>query len=102
MAELEVTPGPGTANVAWYHSGDTSVVGYRLTAISQILPDGEQPELRWQEVAAPEGCTKVVATVTALERTTPYVFTLDAVRVTAFGDTVRSPVVARSSIVSTN
>jgi hypothetical protein len=101
IAPLTVDAGPGTAKVSWYHPGDTSVVTYRLTSISQRLVVGRQAELRWQEIKPGKGCSTLTATVTGLDRRTPYVFSLDVVRTVTWDDVTRAATIARSGAITT-
>jgi hypothetical protein len=102
IAALDVDPGATTAKVSWYHPGDPSVVTYRITSLSQKLVVGRQAELKWQETKpGGEGCRALTATVTGLQRDTPYVFSVDAVRQATWQNSTRATTVARSSVVST-
>ncbi len=62
---------------------------------------GSQPELSWQEKAPGDGCRELTVTVTGLQRATPYVFSVDAVRRPTWTNTTRAATVARSAAVST-
>jgi hypothetical protein len=97
-----VTPGTTTAAVTWYHPGDPTVTGYRVTASSQSLVSGAQPEIGWTGADPGEGCHEVTATVTGLKAGTPYVFTVDAVRKPTWQNGARTATVARSGAVVTN
>ncbi|BAL88229.1 hypothetical protein AMIS_30090 [Actinoplanes missouriensis 431] len=96
-----VTPAATTATVTWYHPGDPTVTTYKVTAISQSLVIGAQPEIGWTDAEPGEGCAEVTATVTGLEAGTPYVFSVDAVRQPTWQNGVRTATVARSGVVST-
>lgn len=101
IAPLTVDPGATTATVRWYHPGDPHVLTYRVTSISQKLVVGRQPELRWQQVEPGEGCHTLTATVKGLQRDTPYVFSVDVVRLATWQNTTRTATVARSGVVAT-
>ena len=101
IAALTVTPGATTATVTWYHPGDLRVTTYRITSTSQDLVAGAQPELGWQEKTPGDGCHELTATITGLQRSTPYVFSVDAVRKPTWTNTTRAATVARSGAIST-
>ncbi|GGM97270.1 hypothetical protein FHR83_000171 [Actinoplanes campanulatus] len=75
---LAVTPSSTSAVVTWYHPGGSNIVDYRVTAISQDLVSGVQPEIGWTR-SAPAKCGEVSATVTGLQPKSHYVFSVDAV-----------------------
>lgn len=102
IAAVTVTPGTTTATVTWYHPGDPTVTTYKVTAISQSLAAGIQPETGWTDAAPGEGCHEVTATVTGLQADTPYVFSVDAVRRPTWQNGTRTSTVARSGVVATN
>lgn len=97
-----VVPGPTSAVVTWYNPGGNDLVEYRVTAISQDLQGGTQPEVGWTVVKPPAAsCGFISARVTGLSRTTDYVFSVDAVR-TRLGRTgTRAVTVARSQVSRT-
>lgn len=98
---LDVDPGATTATLSWYHPADPSVQKYRITSISQKLVVGRQAELTWQEVEPSEGCRTLTTTVRGLQRNTPYVFSVDAVRRATWQNVGRAETVARSGPVLT-
>lgn len=72
------TGAPGQASLSWYSHGGGSLKGWRVAVVPQQLVSGEQPPLRWQEVAAPPGCTTVSTTITGLASGQSYSFWLHA------------------------
>ncbi|RZU54250.1 fibronectin type III domain protein [Krasilnikovia cinnamomea] len=96
-----VRPGTATAVVSWHHPGDDSVVDYRVTAISQDLLDGPQPQVPWSMVTPGRGCHTATATVTGLRPRTRYIFHVNADRVLHTQEGTQSLTVARSHVVST-
>ncbi|WP_412750549.1 fibronectin type III domain-containing protein [Krasilnikovia sp. M28-CT-15] len=96
-----MTAGTTSAVVSWYHPGDVSVVAYRVTAISQDLVEGQQPQLPWTVVTPEPGCHTITATVAGLQPHTRYVFPVNADRVSTTLDGTQSLTVARSRVVST-
>ena len=101
IAVAAVAPAATTAKVTWYHPGDPTVTTYKVTAISQSLVTGTQPEIGWTDAEPGEGCHEVTATVTGLQADTPYVFSVDAVRQPTWQNGIRTATVARSSVVPT-
>lgn len=99
-AGLTVVPGAGSATVSWYHVGDPGLVSFRLAAVPQRLVTGAQADPRWQTIPAGAGCRTMSATVTGLERDSPYIFWLDAVTRRYSGDGDRDITVARSGVVT--
>lgn len=99
---MDVVPSSTSAVVTWYNPGGSDIVDYRITAASQILVKGMQPELGWTR-SMPAKCGFVSATVTGLQPATPYIFTVDKVRTRAnLGlDGNQTETVARSHVVST-
>ncbi|MBO3742380.1 fibronectin type III domain-containing protein [Actinoplanes flavus] len=99
---LTVTPGSTSAVVTWYHPGGANIVDYRITAISQDLVSGPQPQIDWvREV--PLECGMVSTTVPGLQAKSHYVFSVDAVLrqddMAREGTYTRT--VARSGVVTT-
>ncbi|WP_412735058.1 fibronectin type III domain-containing protein [Krasilnikovia sp. MM14-A1259] len=98
----DVQPGRTSAVVRWNNPGDESVVAYRVTAISQDLVGGSQPQLPWTVVDPGHGCHTVTATVPGLQPHTRYVFPVNAIRTALSQDgTTQSLTVARSRVVTT-
>jgi predicted small secreted protein len=96
-----VRPGRTTAAVTWYHPDDTSVVEYRVAAMSQALVVGRQPEIPWTVVEPGAGCHRMTATVSGLRPGTAYVFTVNAVRIRLSQENTYNVTVARSRAVVT-
>jgi hypothetical protein len=102
LSSLDVEPGAGTAVVTWFRDNNPSTVEYRLTAIPQAIGSGQQPDLEWVSVAPGAGCRTVTATVNGLDRSAPYVFSLDAVSTNYNADGNRTATIARSQVVYTS
>ncbi|GGN61816.1 hypothetical protein GCM10010112_19320 [Actinoplanes lobatus] len=99
---LAVTPSSTSAVVTWYHPGGSNIVDYRVTAISQDLVSGVQPEIGWTR-SAPAKCGDVSATVPGLQPNSHYVFSVDAVlrRDDLAREGTYTQTVARSFVVTT-
>ncbi|WP_430780068.1 fibronectin type III domain-containing protein [Actinoplanes sp. G11-F43] len=99
---LGVRPSSTSAVVTWYNPGGSDLVDYRITAASQVLVKGMQPELGWTR-SMPAKCGFVSATVTGLTPGTPYIFTVDKVRTREnLGlDGVQTQTIGRSHVVTT-
>lgn len=69
---------PGQASLSWYSHGGGSLEGWKVAVVPQQLVSGEQPPLRWQDVAAPPGCVLVSTTITGLTSGQTYSFWLHA------------------------
>ncbi|TNM70216.1 fibronectin type III domain-containing protein [Streptomyces sp. NP160] len=69
---------PGQATLSWYSHGGGSLRGWRVAVVPQQLVSGDQPPLRWQDVAAPDGCVLVSTTITGLASGQTYSFWLHA------------------------
>lgn len=95
LIPVKVVPGPGKLTVTWPRQHDSD---YRITAVRQPLIGGNQPEYRWQKVAAGTGCT-VTATITGLEQGVPYIVWLDAPNTGHERDGSRHPYSGRSGVV---
>ena len=72
-----VVPGAGSATVSWQADGRAAVQGYRVTAVSQQLVSGPQPEPPQVAVGQRAGCGEVTATIAGLAPGVPYVFWLE-------------------------
>ena len=95
-----VTPDTTSAVVTWMHPGGTTVIDYRVTAITQALKPGQQTEVGFT-TAVPDGCGMMSAVVNGLEPGTPYVFSVDGVFPRQEMDGTYTRTVARSRVVST-
>jgi len=96
-----VVPRPTSAAVTWYNPGGDNLVEYRVTAIGQDLRPGQQRDVGWTVVTPGAACAFMTATVTGLDRSTDYVFSVDAVT-TGYGRAGTSAAtVARSGVVRT-
>ncbi|MFI5936621.1 hypothetical protein [Actinoplanes sp. NPDC051494] len=98
---LTVAPGTTSATASWYNAGGYNLVEYRLTAISQDLRPGPQRDVGWVTVKPATTCGAMTATITGLDRTTGYVFSLDAVVTRRSGDGTHAGTVYRSGVVRT-
>lgn len=98
---LTVLPGPGTATVQWVDPGGEGLRSYRVSAISQLLRGGRQPEVAAQTVTPTRPCARLSATFRGLDRATPYTFSLDAVSSRNSGDGTHAATVARALVVYT-
>ncbi|WIM94852.1 fibronectin type III domain-containing protein [Actinoplanes oblitus] len=98
---MTVTPGSTSAVVTWFNPGGDDLVDYRITAVSQHLVVGAQPETPGWTTVTPSGCGWMTATVTGLTPGTPYVFSADLVRSRKGMDGTWTRTVARSGVVST-
>lgn len=99
---LDIVPSSTSAVVTWYNPGGSDIVDYRITAASQVLVSGSQSELGWTK-SAPKKCGFVSATLSGLQPSTPYIFTVDKVR-TRDGlglDGTQTETIGRSQVVST-
>jgi hypothetical protein len=94
--------GRTSANVGWYHPGDSSVIAYRVAALSQELVVGRQPELTWTVVKPGVGCHEMTADVSGLRPGHPYVFVVNAVRMRLSQVSAYNVTVARSRAVMTD
>jgi hypothetical protein len=97
-----VVTGATSGTVTWWNPGGSDLVEYRLTAISQDLSAGPQRDVGWTVVTPGDSCGFLSATLTGLDRQTPYVFSVDAVTTVRGKDGTRAATVARSQPVSTN
>jgi hypothetical protein len=95
LIPLEVVPGAGKLTVTWPRQYNSD---YRITAVKQPLIFGKQPDYPWQAVAAGSGCT-VTATISGLEKGTPYIVWLDAPNTGHELDGTRHPYSGRSGVV---
>ncbi len=97
---LRATAGVGQGTVTWAHVLDPRVVEYKVAAVLQERPGGDDPRPeKWITVAKPTtGCQDMTATVTGLISGRHYVFWLDAV-IIAHPTGQREPMIGRSSAV---
>jgi hypothetical protein len=65
--------------VTWPNAGDSTVVTYRVAAVSQNMSARSQAAPTWVNVAPGAGCGPVTTTIRGLRRGDRYVFWLDAV-----------------------
>ncbi|WP_409329715.1 hypothetical protein [Trujillonella humicola] len=73
-----VVPGPGSATLSWMADSDNSTVrGYRVQAVSQVLTTGTQPDPPQALAGQRDDCGEVTATIGGLTRGVPYVFWLE-------------------------
>ncbi|XVV10610.1 fibronectin type III domain-containing protein [Actinoplanes sp. CA-131856] len=93
--------GATSATVTWYNPGGDNLVDYRVTAISHDAMLGEQRDIGWTVVTPGPACEMMSATVTGLDRSTRYEFSVDAVTTRLGSDGTISKTVARSQVVST-
>ncbi|WP_305786863.1 hypothetical protein [Symbioplanes lichenis] len=98
---LDVVPGTTSAVASWYNVGGYNLVEYRLTAISQDLKFGKQRDVGWVTVKPGAACGPMTATISGLDRTTGYVFSLDAVITRRSGDGTMAGTLLRSPVVRT-
>jgi hypothetical protein len=98
---LDVVPGATSAVASWYNVGGYNLVEYRLTAISQDLRFGKQRDVGWVTVKPSASCGQMSATITGLDRTTGYIFSLDAVITRRSGDGTMAGTLLRSPVVRT-
>ncbi|AGL19685.1 hypothetical protein [Actinoplanes sp. N902-109] len=98
---LTAVPGTTSAVVTWYNVGGYNLVEYRLTAISQDLRYGKQRDVGWVRVKPATACGLVSATITGLDRSTGYIFSVDAVVTRRSGDGTHAGTLYRSSVVRT-
>ncbi len=94
--------GPTSGTVTWWNPGGDSLVEYRVTAIGQDLAAGEQRDVGWTVVTPGDSCGFLSATVTGLDRQTPYVFSVDAVTTLRERDGTYARTVARTLPVTTS
>ncbi|MEU4219052.1 fibronectin type III domain-containing protein [Actinoplanes sp. NPDC026623] len=94
--------GRTNATVGWYHPGDSSVIAYRVAALSQELVVGRQPELTWTVVKPGVGCHEMTADVSGLRPGHAYVFVVNAVRMRLSQVSAYNVTVARSRAVMTD
>jgi hypothetical protein len=94
-------PATTSAVVNWYNPGGLDLVEYRITAISQNLKNGQQRDVGWTVVTPGAICGFMTATVTGLDPTTYYVFSVDAVRTRHDQDGTIAETIARSQPIRT-
>jgi hypothetical protein len=96
--KLRATGGAGQGTLFWSHIDDPRVVEYRVAAVAQEHPGGDDlPAQTWTTVAKPTaGCQEMTATVTGLISGRHYVFWLDAV-ITAQPGSFKEPMIGRSN-----
>jgi hypothetical protein len=95
---IGATGGAGTGTVVWNHVADPRIVEYRVAAIAQDRPGGDDlPAATWTTVAKPDGgCQEMTVTVSGLTSGIRYVFWLDAVITVGTG--TREPMIGRSNV----
>ena len=86
--------------VTWFNPGGSTLVDYRLTALSQDLQAGQQTEVGFT-VAASDSCGFMSATVSNLTPGTHYVFSVDGVYRRSGTEGTYTRTIARSRVVST-
>jgi len=89
----------GSGTLTWQHVDDPRVVEYRVAAVAQEHPGGDDlPAQPWVTVARPTGgCQTMTTTVTGLVSGRHYVFWLDAVITN--GVVTKEPMVGRSNAI---
>ncbi|GIM94312.1 hypothetical protein Ato02nite_061050 [Paractinoplanes toevensis] len=98
----DVAPGTTSAAVTFFNPGGTNLQEFRVTAISQDLAVGSQRDVGWTVVTPGTACTFQTVTITGLDPTTDYVFSVDAVWTKIGGkDGTSAKTVARSRVVRT-
>jgi hypothetical protein len=97
---LRATGGAGQGTVTWQHVDDPRVVEYKVAAVLQERPGGDDPQPEtWITIAKPTtGCQEMTATVTGLISGRHYVFWLDAV-INAQPNGILEPMIGRSNAV---
>jgi hypothetical protein len=97
---LRATGGTGQGTVTWSHIDDPRVIEYKVAAVLQERPGGDEPRPEtWTTVPTPTGgCQEMTATVTGLIAGRHYVFWLDAV-VSAYPTGAVEPMIGRSNAV---
>lgn len=97
---LRATGGAGQGTVTWSHVDDPRVIEYKVAAVLQERPGGEDPRPEnWVTIAKPTtGCQEMTATVTGLIGGRHYVFWLDAV-ITVQPNGALEPMIGRSNAV---
>jgi hypothetical protein len=95
---VAATGGTGQGTVTWDHANDPRIVEYRIAAVLQERPGGDNlPAQTWTTVAKPatDGCQQLTETVTGLISGSHYVFWVDAV--ITVGSGTREPMIGRSN-----
>jgi hypothetical protein len=95
MIPVEVTPISGGFKVEWPRQYESN---YRVTAVTQKLVSGAQPEPVWKNVPAGTGCT-ISTTITGLISGDPYIVWLDAPNTGHEADGTRHLYSGRSGVV---
>jgi hypothetical protein len=95
---LQATGGAGQGTVTWSHLDDPRIIEYRVAAVLQERPGGDDlPAQDWITVARPaSGCQEMTTTITGLISGRHYVFWLDAVMTAQPGGT-KEPMIGRSN-----
>jgi hypothetical protein len=95
--QVRATGGPGQGTLTWTHVDDPRLVEYRVAAVLQERPGGDDlPAQTWTTVARPAtGCEELTATVTGMLSGRHYVFWLTAVITQPGG--VKEPMIGRSN-----
>jgi hypothetical protein len=102
IAGAGVVAGTTSAVVGWYNVGGFNLMEFRVTAISQDLKSGSQRDIGWVTAKPSTPCGQMSATITGLDRTTGYVFSVDAVVLRHSGSGTRATTIARSGVVRTS
>jgi hypothetical protein len=95
---LRATGGAGQGTLGWSHVDDPRVVEYKVAAVLQEHPGGDDlPAQTWTTVARPtSGCKEMTVTITGLISGRHYVFWLDAL-ITTQSDGLMEPMIGRSN-----
>lgn len=96
---LAVSPGSGSATVTWRSDGDTTVAGYRVSAVSQRLVAGSQQAPVTATSARGGGCTSPSVTLSGLGHQVSYVFWLEEAHTDPVTKTLRYTMVGQSAAV---
>ena len=72
-----VTAGAGSATVSWMSDDRAEIASYQVSAVSQTLVGGTQPDPLTTTVAQPETCQQLTVTLTGLVPGDTYVFWLE-------------------------
>jgi hypothetical protein len=98
---LTVRPGPGTAEVSWWSTGDPAISAYKVTAVPTWVVEGTQAPLTWTTVAPTLTCRPVAVQLTGLGRNRTYEIWVDVVLRTANPAVGRDVMADRSPVFRT-